>query len=148
MSLKTKFKTDADAARDGVWVEYTSLPNADGSVPAFKLARMGKQNRKYTLAIRDVAKNYQDENGRPDLSTADEAKAEAALLDVFVTTVLLDWRNFQPNDDGVALAFSQEAAREIFGSESWVDLYGDLTTKADRAANFRQQILVAQAKNL
>lgn len=144
MSLKQKFKTSSDAARDGVWVDYPSQPNADGTVPGFKLARMSRQNKKYQLALRAV---LEAQGGDVESAVADDAVLEKALLRAFIDTILLDWRNFQPDDDGVALLYSKETAEAVFINPDWIDLFGDLTDKAARNATFREKALEAQAKN-
>lgn len=145
MSLKDKFKTDGTAARDGVWFDYVA--NSDGSVPGFKLARMSKQNKKYAAAMRKVSMRYEDDNGVADFTALNEGEAEAMLLDVFLDTVLLDWRNFQPDDNGVTMAFDRGNAKAILGSDEWSDLLDDLNSKARKAASFRQKALTVQAKN-
>lgn len=144
MSLKQKFKTSSDAARDGVWVEYTAHANADGTIPAFKLARMSRQNKKYQLALRSV---LEAQGGDLETSVRDEEALEKALFRAFIDTILLDWRNFQPEDDGLDLPYSKAAAEEIFLNPDWIDLFGDLTDKAARNATFREKALEAQAKN-
>lgn len=147
MSLKSKFKTDSTAAREGVWFDYSSAPNADGSVPGFKLARTSKHNKRYTAAIRKFSEKYQGENGAVDFSSLNEEESDKILLRVFIDTVLLDWRNFQPDDDGKNLDFSKDNALAILGSDDWSDLYIDLNDKARAASNFRQKAIEAQAKN-
>lgn len=145
MSLKDKFKTDPNAAREGVWFEYPA--NADGTVPAFKLARMSKHNKRYSAAMRKVSAKYENDSGIADFSALNEVEAEEMLLDVFLDTVLLDWRNVQPEDDGKPIAYSRDAAKTLLGSDEWIDLYSDLNDKARRAASFREKALTAQAKN-
>lgn len=145
MALKDQFKTDANAARDGVWFEYTA--NSDGTIPAFKLARASKHNKKYITAMRKFSDKYQTDEGLPDFSSLDENEADKMLLDVFADTIILDWRNIQPNDDGVVLEFNRANVVALLGDEDWLDLYKDLEAKAKRAGNFRQKSLEAQAKN-
>lgn len=148
MSLANKFKTDTAAASGGVWFDYSSLPNADGTIPGFKLARMSKHNKPYLAAMRKLTDIFDTaEDGSITVPPAEEEKAEDAMREAFVSTVLVDWRNFQPNDDGVALPFSLDAARQLFADPAWIDLYGDLTEKARKNANFREKAQQAQAKN-
>lgn len=145
MSLKDKYKTDADAVREGVWFDFE--PNSDGTTPGFKLAYAGKQNKKYTAAMRKWTAKFEDENGVPDFSTLQEEEADRFVLEVFADTILLEWRNFQPEDDGNALVFTRENVMAIFGSEDWAAFYAVLNAKAKKVANFRQRSLEAQAKN-
>lgn len=145
MSLKNKFKTDAAAAVEGVWFEYS--PNADGTIPAFKLARVGKQNKKYVLLMRAIGEKYAGANGLADFSSLSYEASEQVALELFIDSILVDWRNIQPEDDGKALAFTRENAMALLGSPDWADLYADLEEKAGRAASFREKVLQAQAKN-
>lgn len=147
MSLKSKFKTDINAANAGVWIDYPDAPNADGTIPGFKLARTSRHNKKYTKALRNVGKQYAGPDGRADFSKADEEAVERTLNEVFFNTVLLDWRNFQPQDDGKNAPFTPELARSVLGDEAWADLLADLQEKAADAARFREQQLEAEAKN-
>ncbi len=145
MSLKDKYKTDGAFVRDGVWFDLDV--NTDGTVPGFKLAFAGKQNNKYMLAMRKWSAKFEDDAGVPDFSSLGEKEADELLLNVFADTILLDWRNFQPEDDGVLADFTRENVISIFGNEDWTALYNLLNTKAKRVANFRQKSLEAQAKN-
>lgn len=144
MSLKTRFKTDAVAASGGVWVDYSAYPNKDGSIPGFLLARVSKQNKRYQAAIRELTRDAAiGANGLPDTSALDDS----ALVEIFVRTVLLDWRNFQPNDDGFPLPFTEENAKQILLDAGWTDLYDDLVEKAQSAGTFREKVTENEAKN-
>jgi hypothetical protein len=148
MSLKHKFKIDAIAANEGVWVEFSDCPNKDGSIPSFLLARASKQNTRYQLELHKVNKQIGvDRRGMLDMASITEDKAEAMELDMFLGTILLNWSNFQPEDDGVELDFSRENARMIFSSRDWLDLYDELNLKALTAATFRDKQVEAEAKN-
>lgn len=146
-AFHNRFKTAATTAAEGVWVGYPA--NSDGSVPAFKLARSGRQNQKYAEALTRYIEKYRDDmTGKPrDLSPEEQKVAESDMVDLFCRTVLLDWRNFQPNDDGVALPFSVEAAAAILNDLDWSDLYIDLQQRANNASNFKAKTVKAEAKN-
>ncbi len=144
MSLKSRFKTDPTVANDGVWVDFAAHPNKDGSIPGFLLARASKQNKKYTAAVRELTRDAViGPDGMPDTSAIDDN----ALADIFARTVVMGWRNFQPNDDGVNLEFSVDTAKAIFLDPAWTDLYDDLVEKAKSAANYREKNLEGAAKN-
>ena len=98
-------------------------------------------------AMRKWTAKFEDETGIPDFSSLQEAEADLFLLEVFAETVLLEWRNFQPEDDGVNMESTRENIMAIFGSEDWSALYTLLNQKAKKVANFRQRSLQAQAKN-
>lgn len=144
MSLKSSFKTNAAAANEGVWVDFTSHPNKDGTIPGFLLARVSKQNKRYQAAIREVTRDTGlTVEGLPDVSGI----PDGALAEVFANTVVLDWRNFQPEDDGFALPYTKDAAVQIFTDPNWADLYDHLVSKAQAAATFREKATDAAAKN-
>lgn len=147
MSLKKKFKTDTTAANEGVWFDFEDAPNADGTVPGFKLARKTGQNKAYSKAMREFTKEHTTEEGVADFSSLSEAEAEAVELDVFVNALLVEWRNFQPEDDGKAVNFTVEAAKKVFGDPDWTDLYKDLARKCGQASAYKAKQLKAEAKN-
>ena len=147
MSLKKKFKTDSNAANEGVWFDFTECPNEDGTVPGFKLARKTGQNKAYSRAMREFTKEHTTEEGVADFSDLSEEEAEAVELDVFCSALLLEWRNFQPNDDGKAMDYSRENAKAIFGDPDWTDLYKDLARKCGQASAYKSAQLKAEAKN-
>ena len=147
MSLKKKFKTDATAANDGVWFDYPGQPNEDGTVPGFKLARKGSQNKAYTKAMREFTKAHTNEEGVFDTDDMGEEEGEAVELSVFVEGLLIEWRNFQPNDDGKVLEFNEANARTIFGDGDWFDLRSDLAKRCGHADAFKAAQLKAEAKN-
>ena len=146
MSLKNQFKTDTALVTEGVWFDYKNSPNKDKTVPGFRLSRMN--GKRYNAVMRKHTEPYTNKaTGEQDFSGLSDAEAESMTLDVFLDAVLVDWRNFQPEDDGVVLEFSKENAKLILGSEDWFDLYLDLQTKARDVANFRQRAIEADAKN-
>lgn len=145
MSLKTAFKTNAAVATEGVWFDYTE--NADGTTPGFKLARAGRQNKKYSIALRKMAEKQAGRAGVANFDTLSSVESDKLALELIVDHVLLDWRNIQPEDDGVVLPFSRENALALLGNPDWADLLSDLEEKALNADNFREKVLQAQAKN-
>lgn len=147
MSLKKKFKTDAKQANDGVWFDYPNQPNEDGTVPGFKLRRKGSQNKEYAKAMREFTQNNTNEDGVIDISDMPEAEAEQVEVNVFVDGLLVEWRNFQPEDDGKALDFSADNARMIFSDPDWFDLRADLSKRCGHADAYKAAKLKVEAKN-
>lgn len=133
MSLKSRFKSDSKSANDGVWFEFEA--NADGTLPAFKLARQSIQNKKYRKALRDS----QNKGRSPEM--------DVLLMDLFLNTVLVDWRNLQPEDDGVVLEYSEENAKEFFKNEDWTDLYTELSGLSVDKDRFTGEALSEAIKN-
>jgi hypothetical protein len=139
MSIFSQFETDRTAEVEGVWVDYGE--NSDGTIPSFKVSRMSKANKKYTKAL--------DRATRPhrraiELETLKEETAESLFLNVFVETVLLDWKNIQDRS-GNEIPFSKEKALEIMNALP--ELYDDLQDKAKKAMLFRQEVLEEEAGN-
>ena len=147
MSLRKKFKTDTKAANEGVWFDYVDAPNDDGTIPGFRLARKTSQNKAYGRAMREFTKEYTTDEGIVDLSSLPEAEAEAIEVGIFTDALLLDWRNFQPEEDGDTVEFSKDAARRIFSNPDWSDLYKDLARKCGFASAYKAKQLKAEAKN-
>lgn len=147
MTLKKKFKTDTTAANEGVWFDYEDAPNEDGTVPGFRLARKTSQNKAYGRAMREFTKEHTTEEGIVDMSSLPEAEAEAVELGIFTEALLLDWRNFQPDEDGKTVDYSKEAAQRIFSDPDWSDLYKDLARKCGMASAYKTKQRKAEAKN-
>ena len=147
MALKDKYKTNSKLANEGVWVDFTDQPNEDGTVPGFKLGRKTNQNKAYARAMREFTKEHTTEDGVFDLSTLPEEEAEAIELNIFAAALCLDWRNFQPEDDGKVLDYSLDNVKLIFGDSDWVDFYRVLASKAGKATAYKIKQQKAEAKN-
>jgi len=143
MSLKGRYKNDMSAVKDGVWHEFEK--NTDGTVPRFKLARAATVNKEYQKQFRAALKKYNVES--EDLGAVEDDVAEAMLLEVFANAVLVDWENFQPEDDGKNLKYSPKAVKEVIGSPEWSDFYAKLREDAAVATNYRIKNTKAEAKN-
>jgi hypothetical protein len=144
MALRDKYRVDVVSASEGVW--FDQIANSDGSVPRFKLARVGRQNKRYTAALRKLVGKH-EVDGVLDTDTFSENEAEQGMLVAFLDTVLVGWENFQPEDDGKNIPFSKEAAATIFGSEEWYDLYFHLSQLARKASAFRAAKRETDLKN-
>lgn len=137
MSIKSQFKSDAAKVTNGVWFPYEA--NSDGSIPRFLLARISISNPKYLKAVQDKAQR----NGDKTLTVAEE---EAQSVENLADAVVLNWENFQPNDDGTNLDYSRENVIAIFGDPDWNDLKIDIRTKALDLSNYRTEALKDAAK--
>lgn len=134
MSLRSAYKTNASKEENGIWFEDTGVINADKTVPGFLLARASRANPKFARETEKLGKKYrrQFEN---DLVTGDVAVR--LNKELFLDTILLDWRNVQLDDDGKNLAFTRENAEMLF--EELPDLYELLEQAARKASNFRDE---------
>lgn len=139
MSLYSQFATDKTAEVDGVWVEYGA--NEDGSIPGFKISRMSKANKKYTKALERATRPHRR---AIELETMNNDLAERLFMEVFVDTVLLDWRGIKDRD-GNELECNKANAMKLF--EDLTELYDDLQEKAKKASLFRDETLEEEAGN-
>ena len=146
-SLASKFKTDSTIANEGVWFKLAQYPNEDGTIPAFKMARIGAQNKAYAKAVKRAGEKFVDADGEFDKDALTDEQQDELDLDVFVSTILLGWDNFQPNEDGKAVPYSAEKAREIFGNYDWIDLLRFLTKKAKEVTAWKARERKADVKN-
>jgi len=139
MSLHSQFATDKKAEVDGVWVEYGA--NDDGTIPGFKISRMSKANKKYTKALERATRPHRR---AIELETMNNDLAERLFMEVFVDTVLLDWKDIQDRD-GENLELTKESALKLFNELP--ELYDDLQEKAKKASLFREETLEEEAGN-
>ncbi len=139
MSLYSQFATNKDAEVEGVWVEYGA--NEDGSIPAFKISRMSKANKKYTKSLERATRPHRR---AIELETMNNDLAERLFMEVFVDTVLLDWKCIKQRD-GEELEFCKKNALKLF--EDLPELYDDLQEKAKKASLFRDETLEEEAGN-
>jgi len=159
MQLRSKYKTNTKACNVGSWIEFNDFPNNDAeyddkgnvtkaaTIPAFKMARKSSHNAKYAKTMREVTKEVNTANGVKQLDELTEEESEQVELDVFVSTLLIEWRNFQPDEDGVNVDYSEEKAREIFGNPDWRDLRTTLSIMAGQAANYAYKKKEVEIKN-
>lgn len=148
MSLKKQFKTNSAAANKGVWFGFPEFANADGTVPAFLVARKTGQNKAYGKAMREMTLSHTDADGVYDEEyfKQNEAEAEALDLSIFLTTLLHGWRNFQPEDDGKPLDYTPNNANKIFGDPDWSDLRTDLMVKCSANTAYKAVQIKGEAK--
>lgn len=139
MSLYKDFETDKKAEEAGVWIDYG--PNDDDTIPAFRLARMGKANKKYVKTLEKLTKPYRRQM---ELGTMGEKLAQELNVSIFADSIVLDWRNVQ-DKDGNEIEFSRDAVKVLMNDLP--DLYADLESHAQRAATFREKELEYDVKN-
>ena len=129
MGIFNTFKTDMQAEKEGVWKEFDA--NKDGTKPAFLLRRMGPTNPEFQKHIERFSKTYKTEL---NLDILTEEQAKGPMLDAFVETVLVGWRNIQ-REDGTAIEYSKENAKALM--LELPDLYIVLREMAAKLSTFR-----------
>lgn len=132
MGLYNTFQSDNKAEREGQWFSISAAANDDGSVPKFKMARMHANNPAYLAALERVYKDY---GVAIENDILESGKAKPVLLEVFVTTILLDWENVQ-DGEGRPVPFSPENATVLLNDLP--DLYDILKEQAKKLGNFRK----------
>ena len=145
MSLRTQFKTDQRKIENGFWYDVKDAPNTDGTIPGFRLARMSVSNPKYAKAIQAIAEqqaNAEMSGVRPS-DDADETRG----VEMFCDVVCLEWRNFQPEDDGCVMEYSRKNALTVFADKAWFDLRLHLQLKAQERAGFLAEKIAKTVKN-
>lgn len=139
MSLYAQFGTDTKLEVEGT--DITFAANDDGSIPTFRVARMGGSNKKYLSVLTRKTRPVQTaiRNG----TLADE-QAKRISLEVFVETVLLGWSNIYDRN-GNSIAFTQSNAIQLFNELP--DLYDEVVRQASSLTTFQTDELETTAKN-
>jgi hypothetical protein len=137
MSMKSKFKTSSALVREGVWFDVDK--NSDGSQCRVKLRRAGRGNPHWAASFREHTADRDMENLSPE-------EDEIITANVFAEANVVEWENFQPEDDGANLEFSVDNAKMILTDPDWVELLKDWQTKANGITAFQQK-REGEAKN-
>lgn len=144
MSLFEQFATNRKAEVEGVEVTFGGT-NEDGSVPTFRIARMGKANKRYQKMLEAETKPHlyaiRTDNLSPELD-------EAITKKVFIATVLLGWKNLiEPKIFGTdaPATFNAENADKLF--TALPELYATLKEQAQKMSLFREAEVEQDSKN-
>ena len=128
--VKGKFKTSSALVREGVWFDVAE--NTDGSKCRVRLRRSGRGNPQWAVSFREHTKGL-------DMEAVSPEEDELITANVFAEANVVDWENFQPEDDGQNMPFSVENAKMILTDPDWVELLKDWQTKANGIAAFQQK---------
>lgn len=139
MGLFNQFQTNKEKEQDGVEITYAA--NSDGSIPTFRVARMGRSNVKYKRALENITKPYRR---LIEMDQLDNAKADELARSAFIRAILLGWENVQ-DAKGQNIVYSSDSAMKLF--DMLPDLYDDLVSQASKAALFRDEQLESDSKN-
>jgi hypothetical protein len=144
MSLFSQFATNRKAEVEGREFIFGEA-NADGSMPTFRLARMSNTNKRYKKMIDIETKPHihaiRNDNLAPEID-------EAITLKVFISTVLLGWKNVVVpevfgSDDQVEC--TPDNAEKLF--KSLPELFIALKENAQKMSNYRTEDIEADSKN-
>jgi hypothetical protein len=139
--LFSQFKTNSIKEETGVNVEFAEAQNDDGTIPTFKLCRMGKSNKAYSKALESATRPYRRQ---VELGTMKNEVAETIFMNVFVDTILRSWENVKDENNG-EIPYSKDAAISLM--TQLPDVYERLQEEAKIAANFRDFAIEEEAKN-
>lgn len=138
-SLFAQFATNRKAEVEGTWVTF------DNSA-MFKLARMGRTNKRYMRLIDAALKQHKvaikNDNLAPEID-------EQITQDAFLKTVLVDWKGVAvPEVFGTddAVPYNYDNGKKLI--EALPELYAALKEQATGMANFRAQEIEDDTKAL
>ncbi len=133
-SIYDLYGTDKELEKNGVWIEY---PGGE----MFKVARIGTNESAYGRLLRQKTKQHRR---KIDTDTMDFDVLSKIMMDVFVQTSLLDWKNVN-GSDGKAIDFNRDNALELM--RRLPDLFDDLHTQAQALSTFQKEAVDKDSKN-
>ena len=133
-SIYDLYGTDKELEKNGVWIEY---PGGE----MFKVARIGTNESAYGKLLRQKTKHLRR---KIEADTLDVDVLSKIMMDVFVQTSLLDWKNVN-GSDGKAIDFNRENALELM--RRLPDLFDDLHTQAQALSTFQKEAVDKDSKN-
>lgn len=145
-TLFSEYSTNKAKEDDGTWVPIPLNP--EGVNPEFRLRRLSKRNKAFSKRLDAKMKPHRKKLEHGVLSNE---VAEGIMIDVFVDTILIDWRNVfgmtgVMGEDGVVIPFTRENAIELLTKVP--ELYDILDDLARDASTFKDYIEEQEAKNL
>lgn len=136
--LKKRFKTNKQAEREGVWVELPEAANADGTIPAFRVVRVGTFNVDHSLEIERLAAKYEGRKMTREESTE-------VTRNAFIKCGISDWRNVQ-DDEGNTIPLTDDNKFALLGDSEMDDLYLKLVVIANDPDKYKGGIEI-EGKN-
>ena len=133
-SIYDLYGTDKELEKNGVWIEY---PGGE----MFKVARIGTNESAYGKLLRQKTKHLRR---KIETDTMDFDVLSKIMMDVFVQTSLLDWKNVN-GSDGKAIDFNRDNALELM--RRLPDLFDDLHTQAQALSTFQKEAVEKDSKN-
>jgi hypothetical protein len=139
MALFKQFGTDVAKETEGIDVKFDA--NDDGSIPTFKIVRMGPRNKRFMKAHAQYTKPYQS---AIDANRLDADTQLRISVNVFIDAALKGWENVQ-DENNVAIPYNTENARKLFATLP--DLFFDLQKQSLSLTAFQTEENEADAKN-
>jgi len=130
------YLTDKDLeAIDGVWLKFPG----DRKV---HILRAGGSNSKFSRTAATITKPYQRQIQR---GTIDPEKVTELMLDIYLQSVILDWKGFK-DAEGKEIPYSREVAREFFTQVP--EMFSELMELAGDLALFQDQEVEETSKHM
>lgn len=139
MSLYKNFKTSSVLEEEGIFVKLKA--NEDGTIPTFKIARASRNNKRYVKTFEAKIRPFKDEIESGNL---DPETDKRIMVDIFVSGVLLDWKNVQ-DENNKPMLFNRDNAIKLL--TDLPELYEFLNNKASDMKNFLEANLKGDEKN-
>lgn len=133
ISAYDQFESDNDLELSGVWCPVGTMQ--------FKLARAGGENENF---VKLASKKFKPFQAAIAADAMPKELATELVLDVFIETILMDWKDVYDRD-GTLLVFSKDAAKKLL--TDLPNLFVALQQDAQKVANFRKVNLEAAAGN-
>lgn len=133
ISAYDQFESDRDLEAEGVWVDVGTM--------GFKIARAGGDNDQF---VKVAGKRFKPFQAAIASDAMPKELATELVVDVFVETVLKDWKEVYDRD-GSALAYSKDNAKRLL--TDLPNLFMALQAEAQKVSNFRRANNEAAAKN-
>lgn len=147
MGLKSKFKTNSEAANKGVDFKIMEAVNKDGSIPTFTLTRRSMQNKEYVKKVLSINDEILKEYGVKDAKDLTPEQNVEIDIKTFCKTLVVGWANIQLEDDGVNLEFNYENAFKLLSNPDWYDLYKRLDEEVSKRENFSAGLMEKMSGN-
>lgn len=96
MSLYSRYKTDPKKEIEGVEIKLDDAPNEDGSIPTFKIARIGGGNKLWQEVYAKAWAPYRE---LAEAKKVPDALSDKITREVFVDACLKSWENV-PDEKG------------------------------------------------
>lgn len=139
--LYKKLYTNKNKDQEGVWFDYPDYANEDGTVPSFKMRRVGNlTNIEYEKALEEARQPYKQKIALDTMTASDHL---AMVTRPFAEAIIVDWCNVQ-DKSGTSLPFSCEAAYNLL--VDLPELFVKLNSDAQQHIKFQDDVSV-ETKN-
>lgn len=133
LSAYDQFESDASLESEGKWIDVGTM--------RFKLARAGGDNEAF---IKTASKRFKPFQAAMAADTMPKQLATELVVDVFVGTILKDWKDVYDRE-GEKIEYSKDAAKALL--TELPNLFMALQQESQKMGNFRKENLEAALGN-